>query len=314
MRLVFAGTPEVACTALDRLLSSRHTVVAVITRPDAQQGRGRSIEMSPVAARATELGIPVLKPTSLADPSVESDLRSLAPDCCPVVAYGGLVPQQLLDLPRHGWVNLHFSLLPAWRGAAPVQQAILHGDEVTGASTFQISSGLDTGPVFGVVAESIRPDDTSGELLDRLATGGADLLAHTLDGIEDGVLRPVEQSPDGASRAPKITVDDARVRWSEPALAVDRRIRACTPEPGAWTEHDGRRLGLLPLRQQSSDGRPEGAPDLPPGTVSVTKRAVFVGTGSHPVQLAGVRPAGKKTMDAADWARGVRLSDGVSWL
>lgn len=315
MRLVFAGTPDVACTALNRLLDSRHSVVAVITRPDAPSGRGRSLAMSPVAMRATELGIPVLRPTSAADPSLADDLRSLAPDCCPIVAYGGLVPPPLLDLPPHGWVNLHFSLLPMWRGAAPVQHAILHGDEVTGASTFRLTAGLDTGPVFGTVTESVAPTDTAGELLTRLATAGAELLVRTLDGIEHGQVQPIDQASQGVSLAPKITVADAKVRWAEPAMAIDRRIRACTPDPGAWTEHTGRRLGLLPVSLMAA-GPPAGpaatgeAPDLGPGVVRVTKRAVFVGTGSTPIQLARVRPAGRKAMDAADWARGVRLSDG----
>ncbi len=310
MRLVFAGTPDVACTALDRLLRSQHTVVGVITRPDAQRGRGRSVAMSPVAERATELGIPVLRPTSLSDPSVERDLRSLAPDCCPIVAYGGLVPPQLLDLPPHGWVNLHFSLLPMWRGAAPVQHAILHGDEVTGASTFRLTAGLDTGPVYGMVTEAVASTDTSGELLARLATAGAELLVRTLDGIEGRQLQPVDQVDDGVSLAPKITVDDARVRWPDPAMAVDRRIRACTPDPGAWTEYAGGRVGLLPVAPSPAIATSDERPDLGPGVVLVTKRAVFVGTGSGPVQLGKVRPAGKKVMDAADWARGVRISDG----
>jgi methionyl-tRNA formyltransferase len=311
MRLVFAGTPNVACTALDALVGSRHRVVGVITRPDAARGRGRTLTMSPVAQRATELDIPVLRPTSLSDPSVEDDLGALTPDCCPIVAYGGLVPQRLLELPPHGWVNLHFSLLPLWRGAAPVQHAVLHGDAVTGASTFRLTAGLDTGPVYGTVTESVAPSDTSGELLSRLATAGAELLLRTLDGIEDGQLLPIEQPGEGVSFAPKLSARDARVRWSEPALAVDRRIRACTPDPGAWTEYAGDRLGLLPIVAPSGAGQLPDLGDLAPGVVQVTKRAVFVGTGSFPVQLGQVRPAGKKTMDSADWARGVRLADGA---
>ncbi|MGB2838841.1 MAG: methionyl-tRNA formyltransferase [Actinomycetes bacterium] len=310
MRLVFAGTPEVACVSLDRVQASRHTVVAVLTRPDARSGRGRALTPSPVAARADELGIPVLRPTSLGDPTVHEALTALAPDCCPVVAYGGLVPPSLLGLPKHGWVNLHFSLLPSWRGAAPVQHAILHGDDVTGATTFQLTDGLDTGPVFGSVTEGIGADDTSGELLDRLAHTGAELLVRTLDGIEDGELRPVDQSTDGISLAPKLTSGDARVRWSDPALAVDRRIRACTPNPGAWTVRAGERLGVIGVTFGSA-GPPRGEEEgLDPGVVRVTKRAVHVGTGSVPVELDRVRPAGGKVMAAADWARGARLVDG----
>lgn len=313
MRLVFAGTPDVACTALDVLLDSRHAVVGVITRPDAVRGRGRALAMSPVAQRATELNIPVLRPPSLSDPAVADDLHALAPDCCPIVAYGGLVPPELLDVPQHGWVNLHFSLLPSLRGAAPVQHAILRGDEVTGASTFRLTTGLDTGPIYGTVTESVAPTDTSGQLLNRLAIAGAHLLLRTLDGIEDGRLRPVDQPGEGVSLAPKVSARDARVRWSEPALAVDRRIRACTPDPGAWTEHAGQRIGLRPIVTPSGAGHlPDLGGELAPGIVRVTKRAIFVGTGSFPVQLGQVRPAGKKTMDAADWARGVRLPDGAT--
>jgi methionyl-tRNA formyltransferase len=310
MRLVFAGTPDVACAALDALIGSPHSVVGVITRPDAVRGRGRTLSMSPVAQQATERGIPVLRPTSLSDPGFADDLRALAPDCCPIVAYGGLVPAQLLDLPPHGWVNLHFSLLPMWRGAAPVQHAILHGDEVTGASTFRLTSGLDTGPVYGTVTETVAATDTAGQLLARLATAGADLLLQTLDGIAAGRLHPVDQSVDGVSLAPKISAADARVRWADPALAVDRRIRACTPDPGAWTEYAGQRLGLLPVAPGGGQVTDPVA-ELAPGVVQVTKRSVFVGTGSFPVELRQVRPSGKKTMAAADWARGVRLADGA---
>ncbi|HUV48003.1 MAG TPA: methionyl-tRNA formyltransferase [Actinomycetes bacterium] len=310
MRLVFAGTPEVACVSLDRLLTSRHTVVAVLTRPDARSGRGRALSPSPVAARADELGIPVLRPESLKDPVVHEALTSLAPDCCPVVAYGGLVPPSLLDLPKHGWVNLHFSLLPSWRGAAPVQHAVLHGDDVTGATTFLLTEGLDTGPVFGSVTEGIGANDTSGELLDRLAHTGAELLVRTLDGIEDGELRPVDQPTDGISVAPKLTSGDARVRWSDPALAVDRRIRACTPNPGAWTVRAGERLGVMGVASGSAGPPRTEEEGLDPGVVRVTKRAVHVGTGSVPIELDRVRPAGGKVMAAADWARGARVVDG----
>jgi methionyl-tRNA formyltransferase len=314
MRLVFVGTPDPACRSLERLVASRHSVVAVITRPDARRGRGRALSSSPVADLAGDLGIPVLRPTTLREPSLVDDLAALEPDCCPVVAYGGLVPPSLLELPRHGWVNLHFSLLPSWRGAAPVQHAILHGDDVTGASTFRLTEGLDTGPVYGTVTESISPDDVSGELLNRLAVAGAELLVRTMDGIEDGSLRPIEQSVEGVSLAPKLTVDDARVRWHEPALAVDRRIRACSPEPGAWTERAGERLGVRQVRLVSPPGPADAlwntSEPLTAGTVRVTKRAVFVGTGSVPVQLEQVQPSGKNVMAAADWARGARLVDG----
>jgi methionyl-tRNA formyltransferase len=303
MRLVFAGTPEPALPSLDALAASRHELVAVVTRPDAPAGRGRRLVASPVARRAEELGVPVLKPEHPRDPAFLAELTSLAPDCCPVVAYGALLPQSALDIPVHGWVNLHFSLLPAWRGAAPVQHALLAGDEVTGATTFRIVRELDAGPTFGVMTEAVRPTDTAGELLERLAHGGAQLLVRTLDGIEDGTVEAREQPADGVSLAPKITVEDARVHWDDPAVAVDRRIRACTPAPGAWSTIDGQRLKMGPVTVVPDH------PALKPGQVEVTKGAVHVGTGSSPVRLGEVQPFGKKRMGAADWARGMRLDE-----
>ena len=256
---------------------------------------------SPVADRAEEAGIEVLKPVKPKDPEFLERLREIAPDCCPVVAYGALLPQVALDVPAHGWVNLHFSLLPAWRGAAPVQHAIRAGDEVTGATTFRIVEELDAGPTFGVMTETIRPTDTAGDLLQRLAEGGAELLVRTLDGIEDGSLEAREQPVDGISVAPKLRVDDARVDWSQPAAAIDRQVRGCTPAPGAWSTYDGDRLGLGPLRITSDRQA------LPPGRLEVTKTAVYVGTATDPVVLGDVRPVGKRPMPAADWARGARV-------
>src|SRR6476646_8545004 len=247
MRLVFAGTPEVALPALEAIAGSRHELVGVVTRPDAPAGRGRKLVASPVGRRAEELGVPVLKPDHTRDLDFQEALRALQPACCAVVAYGALLPQSALDIPEHGWVNLHFSVLPAWRGAAPVQHALWAGDEVTGATTFRIVKELDAGPTFGVMTERIRPADTAGELLGRLAEGGAGLLVATLDGLEDGSLEAREQPEDGLSLAPKILVADARVDWAEPAVGVDRRVRACTPGPGAWSTHDGERIKIGPV-------------------------------------------------------------------
>ncbi|MFC5148614.1 methionyl-tRNA formyltransferase [Streptomyces aureoversilis] len=305
MRLVFAGTPEVAVPALDALLASdRHEVVAVVTRPDAPAGRGRRLVASPVAERAEEAGIEVLKPARPRDEDFLARLREIAPDCCPVVAYGALLPKAALDIPVHGWVNLHFSLLPAWRGAAPVQHSILAGDEVTGASTFLIEEGLDSGPVYGVVTEEVRPTDTSGDLLTRLAFAGSGLLAATMDGIEDGSLKAVPQPAEGVSLAPKINVEDARIDWSAPALRVDRVVRGCAPAPGAWTLFRGERLKVMSVV-------PAPAQDaLAPGEIAAAKNSVHVGTGSHAVELQWVQPQGKKPMKAADWARGVRIAAG----
>ncbi|WP_101783044.1 methionyl-tRNA formyltransferase [Nonomuraea indica] len=302
MRLVFAGTPETALPSLRTLIDSpRHEVVAVVTRPDAQSGRGRRVHPSPVAELAEEAGIEVLRPEKAGAPDFLDRLAELKPDCCPVVAYGALLPQATLDVPRLGWINLHFSILPAWRGAAPVQHAILHGDEITGASTFQIVKELDAGPVYGGVPEPIRPDDTSGALLDRLAVSGAELLAATLDGVEDGTLEARPQPRDGISVAPKINVADAQVDWTAPAMRVDRLVRACTPGPGAWSTFRGQRVKLGPVRLAPSAG------PLPPGAIDAGKDTVLVGTATHPVELGEVQPQGKRLMTAGAWARGARV-------
>ncbi|GAA3840893.1 MULTISPECIES: methionyl-tRNA formyltransferase [Amycolatopsis] len=304
MRLVFAGTPEPAVPSLRALLDSpRHEVVAVVTRPDAPAGRGRKLLRSPVGALADEHGIEVLTPPKAGDPDFLRRLTELAPDACPVVAYGALLPQRTLDIPRHGWINLHFSLLPAWRGAAPVQAAIRAGDEITGASTFRIVKELDAGPVFGVVTEKIAGDDTAGALLDRLAVSGARLLASTLDGIEDGEVQAVPQPADGVTYAPKVSVEDARVTFTDPATAVDRVIRSVTPDPGAWTEFRGERFKLGPVTIVDE-------PPLAPGELRVERKRVLAGTATKPVRLGEVQAQGKKRMAATDWARGTRIEQG----
>ncbi|MGN9807215.1 methionyl-tRNA formyltransferase [Micromonospora sp. L32] len=304
MRLIFAGTPAVAVPALDAVAASGHELLAVVTRPDAPAGRGRGLVRSPVGAWADERGIEVLTPAKPREPEFLDRLRELAPDCVPVVAYGALVPPVALEIPRHGWINLHFSLLPAWRGAAPVQQAVLHGDELTGASVFQLEQGLDTGPVYGTLTDEIRPTDTSGDVLERLAQSGAGLLVAVLDAIEAGTARAEPQPADGVSLAPKLTVEDARVRWTDPAFAVDRRIRACTPAPGPWTTFRGDRVKLGPVTPVGN------GPELKPGELLVEKSRVLAGTATVPVQLGEVRAAGKKAMPATDWARGVRVGAG----
>lgn len=307
MRLLFAGTPEVALPSFARLLASEHEVVAVLTRPDAPAGRGRRLVPSPVSVAAQEAGLDVLTPRSVRDPEVAEQIVALDLDLAVIVAYGGLVPNGLLDVPRHGWVNLHFSLLPAWRGAAPVQHAILHGDEITGATTFRLQAGpVDTGPVYGTLTEEVRPRDTAGDLLGRLAEAGSGLLEATVDGLAAGDLVAIPQPTDDVSLAPRLTVDDARVRWEHPAIAVDRRVRACTPAPGAWTtDPDGARLKLGPVLP-----RPDAAP-LAPGALRVSRAEVLVGTATDPVQLGDVAPSGRRLMPAADWARGARPQDGA---
>ncbi|OBJ68318.1 methionyl-tRNA formyltransferase [Mycobacterium sp. 1274756.6] len=302
MRLVFAGTPEPALPSLRRLLDSpRHEVVAVLTRPDAAAGRRGRTAPSPVARLAAEHNIPVLRPERPNSAEFVAELTALQPDCCPVVAYGALLGGPLLAVPAHGWINLHFSLLPAWRGAAPVQAALAAGDPITGASTFRIEPALDSGPVYGVVTETIRPTDTAADLLERLAESGAQLLEATLDGVADGTLTAVPQPADGVSYAPKITVESARVRWTDPARAVDRHIRAVTPSPGAWTMLGEQRIKLGPVHVD-----PDPPAALAPGRLHIGRRDVWIGTGSDPVRLGEIQPPGKKFMNAADWARGAR--------
>jgi methionyl-tRNA formyltransferase len=298
MRLVFAGTPGPAVPSLAALIASRHEVVAVVTRPDAPAGRGRAMRPSPVRVLAEEHGLDVLTPVHPREPDFQARLIELAPDCCPVVAYGALIPRPVLDVPREGWVNLHFSLLPAWRGAAPVQHAVMAGDEITGASTFRLEEGLDTGPVYGVVTETITATDTAGDLLDRLAVAGAGLLVATLDAIEEGTVTARPQPAEGVSFAPKITVDDARLDWSWPGLRVDRVVRGCTPAPGAWTTFRDRRVKLGPVTP-TEERRPVGVLD-----------GDLVGTATTAVRLGLVRPEGKAQMPASDWLRGLRVAPG----
>jgi methionyl-tRNA formyltransferase len=311
MRIVFAGTPAVAVPSLRALAASDHQLVAAVTRPDQPAGRGRKVRQSAVAEVAQGLGLPVLRPPRPTDPDFLDQLRALAPEAVATVAYGALLPQSALDIPPHGWINLHFSLLPAWRGAAPVQRAIWAGDEITGATTFRIVRELDAGPVYGVATYAVPPRATAGQVLDALAADGAKLLVATMDAIAAGVARPQPQAVQGASHASKITVADAQAGWQAPAFAVDRQVRACTPEPGAWTTCRGGRLGLGPVAPvEPAAGGALPPPRLDPGALMAEKRRVLVGTGSVPVVLGWVAPAGKARMDAAAWARGARIDDG----
>lgn len=312
MRVVFAGTPQPAVATLRELIDSDdHQVVGVITRPDTVAGRGRTPVRSPIGELADSHAIEVITPARMSDPAVAEALTRWNAEIGVVVAYGGLIPVDVLTALPYGWVNLHFSLLPAWRGAAPVQAAIAAGDQFTGASVFALEEGLDTGPVFGSFTERIRATDTAGDLLARLAEAGALFTRNVVDGIAADELSPVPQSGDDVSYAPKITVADSRVRWDLPSHIIDRTIRAHTPAPGAWTELGEARIKLGPVT--SSDGadllhctvEPK---DLAPGHISAGKKAVFVGTSSGAVQLSWVQPPGKKPLPAADWARGARLS------
>ena len=303
MRVLFAGTPAVAVPSLNALVEAGFDVVAVLTRPDAPVGRKRVLTPSPVAARAAELGIDVIHATRV-DAAVTERIAWAEPDVAAIVAYGGLVPPAALGIPRHGWVNLHFSLLPAWRGAAPVQRSVMAGDDITGAVTFRLEEGLDTGPVFGTLTEAVGPEDTAGLLLERLSHSGAVLLAQTLSAIEAGKAAPVAQSGD-VSLAPKLTLEDGHLNWGHPALALGRQARGVTPEPGAWTVLDGQRVKLEPVQL-----RPD-VTGLAPGSVTFEGKKVLVGTGSHAVELTRIQPAGKKMMAAADWARGMASLESV---
>ncbi len=303
MKVLFAGTPAVALPSLAALQAAGHEIVAVLTRPDAPLGRKRIMTPSPVAARAAELGLPVIKADKI-DAGAAAAIAAAAPDVAAIVAYGALIPESALGIPVHGWINLHFSLLPAWRGAAPVQHSIINGDEVTGASTFLLEKGLDTGPVYGTMTESIGAADTSAALLERLSHSGAVLLAQTIDGIGAGMVTGVPQQGE-ISLAPKLTLEDGHVSWTDPALAINRRIRGVTTEPGAWTMLAGQRFKLGPVALRAD------VADLAPARLRVDGKAVLVGTGSHAVELGEVQPAGKKMMKATDWARGLANKEDV---
>lgn len=315
MRLVLAGTPDVAVPTLEALAASDHDLVAVVTRPDARTGRGRRQGTSPVAAWARDHDLPVLQPAKAGDPGFLAELAALAPDCCPVVAYGALLPAAALAVPRHGWLNLHFSVLPAWRGAAPVQRALMAGDEFTGATVFRIDAGLDTGPVHATLTTAVRPRETAGDLLGRLAVDGAQLMVAALDAVAAGAAVPVPQPPDGVSHAPKITVDEAKVPWHLAAHVVDRHVRGCTPAPGAWTLLGDQRLKIgAPARVVQGDddpASPAAARTGTPGSLVVERRRVLVETGTGWLELGLVQPPGRPAMPAADHARGARLTTGT---
>lgn len=278
----------------------------MLTRPDAPAGRGRTLKPSPVAEAAAAHGIEVLKPAKPSDPEFMERLREIAPDCIPIVAYGALIRREALDIPQFGWINLHFSVLPAWRGAAPVQRAIMAGDEVTGATVFSLVEELDAGPVLGSITERIREDDTAAELLARLADWGSKLLVDVVDHIEDGDIAAVPQPEDNISYAHKLTTEDARIDWNRPAFAIDRHIRGCTPAPGAWTLLDGERVKIGPAT--IADER-----TLVPGLLSIGKQEIRIGTTTTDLVLGDVQAIGKKRMRAADWARGTSFPDDAAF-
>lgn len=311
MRIIFAGTPEPAVVALEKLVASPHDVIAVITRPDAPRGRGRTLHPSPVKAVALQHGIPVLTPTTLKAGTSDgtefrTQLRELAPECIPVVAYGNLIPQDILDMVPHGFINLHFSTLPRWRGAAPVQAAIRAGDTETGVTTFRIDAGLDTGDILRQAPQPIKDTDTADDLLTRLAYQGADVLASTMDDLAAGTAT-FQPQIGNTTHAEKIMVNDARVDWTWDAPTIDRHIRAVTPAPGAWTMLGEQRIKLRPTTQLFD------TPTLPPGSIHVEKHRILVGTGTTPVALSQLQAPGKKMMNATDWARGLTTTEGITF-
>ncbi|MCU1636715.1 MAG: methionyl-tRNA formyltransferase [Cryobacterium sp.] len=296
MKLVFAGTPEAAVPSLAMLAASSHDLATVITRADAPVGRKRVLTSSPVAQAAHEQGLPILKANRLGDDLTEVIAR-LAPDLGVIVAYGGLVREPLLSVPRLGWINLHFSLLPRWRGAAPVQHAVIAGDALTGAAIFKLVPGLDAGPVYATLVRPIGADDTAGDVLEELSVTGATLLRDVVEDIAAGTASATEQEGE-VTLAPKLGIDDARVDWSRPAAAVYNRVRGVTPEPGAFTVVAGARVKLLAVRSAAF------APDLPAGHLDLREGRVLIGTGTHPLELVNVQPSGKKAMPAVAWWRG----------
>ena len=294
--IVFAGSPAAAVPSLHALTASRHHVAAALTREDSPQGRRRALTPTAVAGAATQLGVPMIRANRLAGAATEA-VTALRPDLGVIVAYGGLVREPLLTIPRLGWINLHFSLLPRWRGAAPVQHAIMAGDEVTGASVFQLVPELDAGVVFGHFTQAIGATETAGHLLDSLAVSGAELLVRVVDAIADGVARGEPQHGD-VTLAPKLQLPDARLDFSEQATTVLNRLRGVTPEPGAFTRVDSVRIKILEARIVGDEAA------LGVGQLVLRAGKVLVGTASHPLELVTVHPDGKKAMRAADWWRG----------
>ena len=301
LRLVFAGSPAAAVPSLHALIDGRHDVAAVITREDSPQGRKGVLTPTPVADAAGD--IEVIKANRLAGAATDR-VTELAPDLGVIVAYGGLVREPLLSTPRLGWINLHFSLLPRWRGAAPVQRAIMAGDEVTGAAVFQLVAELDAGDVYGQITEPIGRHQTAGSLLDQLSVSGAQLLTRVVDELAAGTAVAVPQEGE-VTLAPKLTLPDGRIDFTQPAEAVASQIRGVTPEPGAFTSIDGARLKVLDAHVARE------APRVQPGHFALEGKRLLLGTASDPIELVTVLPAGKKAMAAADWWRGRPTDAGV---
>ena len=307
LRTVFFGTPEWSVPSLEALVESGHDVAAVVTNPDRRSGRGMSTHPSPVKRAAERAGIPVLQPQGVRDAGFRSTLAELAPDVGTVVAYGKILPAALLEVPRLGFVNVHFSLLPAYRGAAPVHRAIMDGATETGVSIMLLTEGMDEGPVLARTVVGIDPEDTSGSLGERLSAVGAELLVPALEGYADGSLEPREQEHAGASYAPKVTDEDARVDWGTSSEAIRNLVRAMTPAPGAWTTLRGRRVRIGAVAPRAARG------ELAPGELRAG-RQLIVGTGDGAVAVVSAQMSGRRWMDGADLARGLRLLPGERFV
>lgn len=305
MRIVFAGSPSVALPTLGHLLAlSDHQVVGVLTQPPARAGRGRKEKSCAIDLSATAAGLQVLRPTTLRDPQVAKSIADWQPDLGVVVAYGKLIPQQVLDIPTHGWINIHFSALPRWRGAAPVQRAIQHGDNQLAVSIFRLERGLDTGPLYYQQCWPLASDQSAGQALEFLASAALPGLDQSLESIISGV-QPQPQAMEGVTLAPVVRTAEAQIPWQEPSSVVKRHVLAFTPLPGAWTWLGEIRCKISPFDTESDI---QTLPPLCPGQILATKKAVWVGTGTNPVKLTEIAPAGKKHLPAADWARGASLT------
>ena len=302
-RIIFAGSPEFAVPSLRAVADSRHDLVAVLTQPDRRSGRGRKAKAGPVKQSALELSVPVLQPVTLKDSEAVASLSALRPDLLVVVAYGLLLPSTVLDLPKLGCVNVHASLLPRWRGASPIQAAVLAGDDQTGVSLMKLDAGLDTGPVYATANTDIGQEETAGELHNRLATLGAELLASHLDAILAGELKPTPQPATGITHAGRIDKADAVIDWQRSAVEIARQVRAYVPWPVAETLLDGQRLRVWSAKPGDSDTSTGSAGEV----VAAEPEAVLVSTGRGTLQLTRVQMPGKQQIDAGDFANGYPL-------
>jgi methionyl-tRNA formyltransferase len=300
---VFFGTPAAAVPALLALLDCHHDIVAVVTSPDRPAGRGMEVQVSPVKAAALEAGLAVLQPEKVREPAFRTDLAVLAPDCCVVVAYGKILPAWLLGIPRLGFVNVHFSLLPAYRGAAPVQRALMDGVEETGVSIMLLTEGMDEGPILATESIPVEGSATGGQIEKRLAEIGSRLLVKTIDRYASGAIEPRPQDHDRATYAPKITVEEARIDWARPARRIRDLVRALNPAPGAWTTLGDRRLKVYEVDLTQAE-------DLAPGELRADGDLV-AGTGDGALLLREVQSAGKRRMGGPEFARGLRDVSGM---